>query len=185
MYQCSRKTSSQKNLPHSARQEKVHPLRRWNYFFYQKVRGMTGIIHHLWSGTAGRAWKHVFCAFLTLIPHCWPVQKNQVPNVWKITIIGTYWIQLQAMQLVTDKDLMESAFALSVPKCSPYVGNGGAALTIQIKRRFAGNSACNLHASHTSWPWRDYILDTKGCLLQGPSYSLTHKYMHNRSIRGH
>lgn len=77
------------------------------------------------------------------------------------------------MQLVTDKDLMESVFALSEPKWSLYESNGGATLTIQIEQRFAGNSPCNLHASLTSWPQLDCILYTKGLPFRGPSHSLT------------
>lgn len=77
------------------------------------------------------------------------------------------------MQLVTDKDLMESVFALSEPKWSLYESNGGAALTIQIEQHFAGNSPCNLHASLTSWPQLDCVLYTKAFLFRGPWYSLT------------
>lgn len=50
------------------------------------------------------------------------------------------------MQLVTDKDLMESVFALSEPKWSLYEST----LTIQMEQRFAGNSPCNLHAPPAS-----------------------------------
>lgn len=69
-------------------------------------------------------------------------------------------MQLQAMQLVTDKDLMESVFALSVLKWS----NGGATLTIYIEC-FAGNSLYNLHAFLTSCPHLDCILYTNAALI--------------------
>lgn len=69
---------------------------------------------------------------------------------------------MQAMQLVTDKDLMESVFALSQPERSLYESNRGATLIIQIEQYFAGNSLCNLHASLTSWLQVDCILCTNG-----------------------
>lgn len=82
------------------------------------------------------------------------------------------------MQLVTDKDLMESVFALSEPKWSLNELNGGATLTIQIEQPFAGNSPCNLHASLTSRPRLDCILYTKG-----PSF-VSHIHSQSNKVRG-
>lgn len=74
---------------------------------------------------------------------------------------------MQAMQLVTDKDLMESVFALSQPERFLYESNKGATLIIQVEQCFAGNSPCNLHASLTSWPQLDCILCTNGLFSEG------------------
>ncbi len=113
-------------------------------------------MHYSWHRTAGaRRWekqgiiRFPFISFFSS-PYTLLLTSKKNPGILMFkknnTIIGRYWIQLQPMQVVTDKDLMESVFALSEPKWSLYESNGTAThWQFKSDSSFAGNTPCNLH----------------------------------------